>query len=232
MNAKTITSTDMWSPDLVGRTDLVLGSRVRCCDGPAGTLTRIVLDPVSGAVTHLVVLGRAGQRTLRLVPIHLVESAGDDIWLHCDRSAFEALEVAEGREYVPASDDGRRMDADWGLHEPFYWLGGAGMAGLGGMRVRPVRSPIPVENIPAGDVAIDHGARVHATDGVVGRVTGIVLDPDDEHVTYLLVGRGHPGARRRAAVPYAAVVTVDDGVRLSLTSEQVSALPALVAVSP
>jgi hypothetical protein len=124
MNAKTITSTDMWSPDLVGRTDLVLGSRVRCCDGPAGTLTRIVLDPVSGAVTHLVVLGRAGQRTLRLVPIHLVESAGDDIWLHCDRSAFEALEVAEGREYVPASDDGRRMDADWGLHEPFYWLTG------------------------------------------------------------------------------------------------------------
>jgi len=38
-----------------------IGEQVSCADGECGTLTRVVIDPLAKAVTHLVVESRHGR---------------------------------------------------------------------------------------------------------------------------------------------------------------------------
>ncbi len=71
----------------------------------------------------------------------------------------------------------------------------------------------------------DHA--LHATDSPVGRVRGFVVDPSDSHVTHVLLDEGHLWGKKRVAIPIATVVKVDDGVRLSVTKNQVRDLPAV-----
>ena len=76
-------------------TDFTIGSKVVCSDGACGELRRVVVNPVTRTLTHLVVEPRFQQGTGRLVPIDLVESAGHEVRLHCSMSEFHALEEAE-----------------------------------------------------------------------------------------------------------------------------------------
>jgi sporulation protein YlmC with PRC-barrel domain len=68
---------------------------------------------------------------------------------------------------------------------------------------------------------------VHATDGAVGRVRGLVIDPSDHRVTHVLLDEGHLWGQKRVAIPIGAVKDVDDGVRLSLTMDEVRDLPPI-----
>ncbi len=36
-------------------TPFVIGAKADCADGPCGTVTRVVIDPVAHSVTHLVI---------------------------------------------------------------------------------------------------------------------------------------------------------------------------------
>jgi sporulation protein YlmC with PRC-barrel domain len=51
-------------------TEFAMGAEASCADGPGGKVTRVIIDPATGTVTHLVIepknwLGAAG----RLVPL-------------------------------------------------------------------------------------------------------------------------------------------------------------------
>ena len=73
---------------------------------------------------------------------------------------------------------------------------------------------------------------VHASDGSIGRVQGLVIDPADRRVTHVLLQEGHLWGKHRVAIPIGAVTTVDvDGVRLSLTKDEVRALPPVELAS-
>ena len=69
------------------------------------------------------------------------------------------------------------------------------------------------------------GEHVHATDGAIGRVQGLVIDPGDHHVTHVLLDEGHLWGQKMVAIPVSAVTSVGDGVRLSLTKDEVRDLP-------
>jgi hypothetical protein len=81
------------------------------------------------------------------------------------------------------------------------------------------------DRVPEGRVQVCRGDRVHATDGAIGRVQGLLVDPSDDHVTHVLLDEGHLWGAKRVAIPISAVTRVDDGVRLSLTKDQVRDLP-------
>jgi len=66
---------------------------------------------------------------------------------------------------------------------------------------------------------------VHATDGAIGRVRGLVVDPRDHHVTHVLLDEGHLWGKKRVSIPISAVKGIDDGVRLNLTKDEVRDLP-------
>ncbi len=219
-----------------------IGSNVVCADGACGELRRVVVDPLKRTLTHLVVEPRHEVANGRLVPIELVESAGEDeIRLRCTTSEFDRLEDAEDRQFMPGAR------GEWGysqgqmLSQPYIGLGlglGLGMGGMGtGLGVSsfdPVPRPIITDRVPVGEVEVRRGDHVQATDGAIGRVQGLVVDPSDHHVTHFLLDEGHLWGQKRVAIPIGAVkeVTRDQGVLVKLTKDEVRDLPPVELEEP
>ena len=81
------------------------------------------------------------------------------------------------------------------------------------------------DSVPVGEVEVRRGEHVHATDGEIGSVEGLVTDPGNHHVTHVLLQEGHLWGSKEVAVPIGAVTGVQDGIQLSLTKKQVEDLP-------
>lgn len=214
-------------------TEFNIGSEVACSDGVCGELRRVVVDPVARAITHLVVEPRHRQGEGRLVPVDLVISAAKEIQLRCTRSDFDELEAAEEKQFLPGASGQWGYRQDQLLSMPYYGLGagGMGMAGLGvgGLGIGgmgPGPHEIINDRVPAGEVEVRRGEHVHATDGAIGRVQGLVMDPSDHQVTHVLLAEGHLWGHKTVAIPISAVERIDDGVvRISLTKDEVRDLP-------
>ncbi len=93
--------------------------------------------------------------------------------------------------------------------------------GLGGLNA-PMGGVAPVQAIvqdvvPLGKADVDRGDPVHALDGEIGRVQGLLVDPDDHRVTHVLLEEGHLWGRKKVSIPVSAVTGVENGIRLSLT---------------
>jgi sporulation protein YlmC with PRC-barrel domain len=213
-------------------TGFIIGSEVACTDGVCGDLRRVVVDPVARAITHLVVEPKHRRTAGHLVPIDLVASVGDDIQLRCTKSEFHALEDAEETRLLPGASGEWAYGQDQMHSLPYYQLAaGLGASGaLGGMGMRTLPTAphtVTSDRVPVGEVEVRRGESVHATDGAIGRVQGLVVDPSDHHVTHVLLDEGHLWGEKTVAIPIAAVDRVDVGVRLNLTKDQVRDLPAV-----
>jgi hypothetical protein len=57
-------------------------------------------------------------------------------------------------------------------------------------------------------------------------VSGLVVDPNDHHVTHVLLEQGHLWGKKEVTIPITAVKdVVDEGVRLNLARDEVRGLP-------
>jgi sporulation protein YlmC with PRC-barrel domain len=211
-------------------TEFTIGSEVACSDGVCGELTRVVVDPLARALTHLVVEPNRRRGTGRLVPVELVDSTADEIRLRCATSEFEALEDAEETRFLPGAS------GEWGYRQgemlslPYF---GLGMGGMGiGMGIGASPQAVTYDRVPVGEVEVLRGEHVHATDGPIGQVQGLVIDPGDHHVTHVLLDEGHLWGKKRVAIPISAVKDVSDGVRLKVTKDQVRDLPPVDLEDP
>ena len=209
-------------------TEFTIGSEVTCSDGVCGELTRVVVDPVARALTHLVVEPTNRQGIGRLVPVELVESTGEEIRLRCATSEFEALEDAEETRFLPGASGAWGYGQGQMLSMPYFGLGMGGM----GMGMGPGPQAVVYDRVPAGEVEVRRGEHVHATDGPIGQVQGLVIDPSDHHVTHVLLDEGHLWGKKRVAIPISVVQDVKDGVRLSVTKDQVRDLPPVDLTEP
>jgi len=203
-----------------------IGAEVTCSDGVCGELSRVVIDPVARVLTHLVVEPKHRRGQGRLVPIDLVDATAEQICLRCGKAELDTLEEAEETHFL-SEEAGERMGYGAGqtLAWPYYGLGGGmGGMGMGGMTNTPMI--IIEDRVPAGEVEVRRGEHVHATDGDIGHVQGLVIDPEDHHVTHVLLRKGHLWGEREIAIPIGAVKDVAaDGVRLNLTKDEVRGLP-------
>jgi hypothetical protein len=112
---------------------------------------------------------------------------------------------------------------------PYYGLGGGiGGIGVGGMGMAATPQAVTYDRVPPGEVEVRRGEHVHASDGNIGRVQGLVVDSSDHHVTHVLLEDGHLWGKRELAIPIGSVKEVSaDGVRLDLTKDEVRDLPAV-----
>jgi hypothetical protein len=95
-----------------------------------------------------------------------------------------------------------------------------------GMPLGPTHNEgIESDRVPVGEVQVRRGDQVHAADGVIGSVHGLVVDPADRHVTHILLQEGHLWGRKQVAIPIGTTSRVDAEIKVSLTKEQVAALP-------
>jgi sporulation protein YlmC with PRC-barrel domain len=217
-------------------TPFEIGAEVSCTDGVCGKVRRLEVDPASRAVTHLVVEPRHRRNSGRLVPVDLVDNTKGEIRLRCTLAQFEKLDPAEETNFVESSEKpGDAPDQLFYLSAvsgPLSLQGssGAWTEGQGwdrGGQHGPVRQTITYDSVPRGDVQVRRGDHVHATDGEIGLVEGLVIDPDDHQVTHVLLQEGHLWGRKEVAIPIRAVTSMTLDVRLNLTKQQVEDLPAV-----
>jgi len=206
--------------------EFAIGAEVSCSDGDCGKVSRVVVDPVARAVTHLVVEPKHRQGLGRLVPLDIIDASAGEVRLSCTMAAFEQLDSAEETQFIPGSSGYAAYGPEQVLSWPYYGLGGAtGMADGLGAETAGVSQTVTYDKIPLGEVGVRRGEHVHATDGAIGRVQGLVIDPRDRHVTHVLLQEGHLWGRKEVAVPISAVTNVEDGIQLSITKQDVQDLP-------
>ena len=196
-----------------------IGAHVDASDGRCGHLARVIFNPVADALTHLVVEPGHHEERAQLVPVDLVARVEDDlIRLNCTIKQFELLDAAEDIQFLPG-DPGA---GEYGPHAsvwPYYSLGGIGLP-LGHHH-----DPMFTDRVPLGEIEIRRGDPVHARDGWVGAVQGLVIDPADHHVTHVLLQEGHLWGRKQVAIPIGASNRADDELRVDLTKDEIEALP-------
>ncbi|MDA8316819.1 MAG: PRC-barrel domain-containing protein [Actinomycetota bacterium] len=208
----------------------MIGSVVSCEDGECGELERVLVAPGTDVVTHLVVEPTHRKGKGRLVPIDLVETAVTRaVRLRCTLAQFDELDPAEAEVIRGGiAVDWESQAAEQQVMERYWGSGNPGLEGperpTTGMRVE--QRAVGEDRIPDDAGEISQGQHVHAIDGPIGRVDGVVADAKDHRMTYVLLEEGHLWGRREIAVPVSAVkFVIDDGVHLSLTKEQVASLP-------
>lgn len=207
---------------MTGTERFTIGAVVSCSDGVCGHLTRVVVDPVARAVTHLVVEPTHRQGLGRLAPIDLATADDAGVRLACTLAEFSRLDSAEQTEFVPGTKGYEVYGPEQILSWPYYQLGDPV---INEDEAGQVSETVTYDAIPRGEVAVHPGDRVGAVDGEIGRVQGLVIDPGNNHVTHVLLQEGHLWGRKQVAIPITAVTSVEDGISVSLTKQEVENLP-------
>jgi sporulation protein YlmC with PRC-barrel domain len=203
-------------------TPFTIGSDAHCADGVCGEVTRVVVDPVAREVTHLAVEPKGRQGLARLVPLDLVEVTDGQLRLRCTLAEFEKLDSAEETQFVPGTRGYQAYGPEQVLAQPWFSLGAGAVPGE---MVSGVSETATYDAVPLGEVEVRRGEHVHATDGAIGQVEGLVIDPRNRHVTHVLLQEGHLWGRKEVAIPISAVTSVEDGIQLNITKQAVQDLP-------
>jgi uncharacterized protein YrrD len=197
------------------------GASVYTSDGDkAGHLHRVVIDPGSNEITHIVVQKGFLNHEDKVVPMEKVASAiQDEITLLCDSAELKEMSPYEISQYVPA-----RIAYDQGPHTfavpGMYW----------DSPDAPSEYYIAEESrhtIEDNLVALKEGAPVvSADDKQVGNVERVITDPASDEVTHFIITQGLL-LKSRKVVPIQHIELLeDDKVYLDLRTKEVENLPS------
>jgi len=203
--------------------DIPIGAKVECADGSCGKSVTIIVNPTTQKVTNLVVENKSlPHPNQRLVPFdQVVETTRNSIRLSCTQDELAAMDSFIKEQYIKSKgappavslyvSDG--FVSDW--YMPPYVTS-------------TVETLVEVERIPPGEMAARRGMHVAATDGNVGKLGELIIDPDSEHITHLVLLEGHPWGKKEVTVPISAIDHVaEDTVYLKLDKQAVGALPTV-----
>jgi sporulation protein YlmC with PRC-barrel domain len=194
-----------------------------------GRIDRVVLDPQTKEVTHLVVRKGLLLTEDKVVPVDLIGAATDKgVTLREDVSNLEALPVFEETHYIQATEAPPSTAPGDAL--PLYWDPRFG-------DVPPIAAADPStphvihvieeteQNIPEGTVALKEGAKVIAADGKqVGTVEQVLTDPRLDRATTLVIAQGLlVKERRRVPINWVSEVKEDE-IHLAVGSHTIDEL--------
>ena len=205
--------------------EFVIGTDVDCSGEACGQVAFIVVDPLARKLTHLIVAPDSAGEPSRLVPVTLVKRTRDGVELLCAPEEFQALEPAMETHFLRDVPGGWGPRSDQVLGWPFFAMapGGAGTAAAEPPMVPALQNQV---RVPPGEVLVHRGEQVHARDGWIGKVRGLVVDPADGAVTHVLLDEGHLWGRKQVAIPIGDVSDLrDEGVAVRLTKDEVRDLP-------
>lgn len=196
--------------------DIPINAPVQAADGPSGKISGLLINPISRAVTHIIVQEPGFLADEVLVPIAAVTaSAADSVTLSLTRDEVAKQRPINRADYLDAT----MIDV---------------VSPYGGLLAWPyaVDDPdaVPIERatIPEGEVEIWPGFDVHATDGRVGSVDELLVDARTSAVTGLVLREGHLWSARDVTIPADQIDRIDEGaVYLKLSKAEVGALPAV-----
>jgi uncharacterized protein YrrD len=203
-------------------------------DEKVGRIDRVVLDPKSNEMTHVVVQKGFLFVKDKVVPLDCVESATEErveLKEGCDDpNEFPDFEETH---YIPVEETGGSEARGHDGLDKLAWYypvpGGAwwrqrSLANPGISKPPYVRKT--EVNIPEGTVALEEGAKVVSSEGEhVGNIERVYADEEEQRVTHLLISKGLI-SKSRKLIPSMWVDSVrEDEVRLSIGERFVEKLP-------
>jgi uncharacterized protein YrrD len=213
------------------------GTDVLAADGQkVGEVDRVVLDPISKEVTHLVIEKGFLLKTEKVIPISVVGPATDETvtsWQQSDE--IDAFPDLVEEEYVAATrkdDLEMRERVPAGPARPLYpyppFVLPGEVSGRGMFRVPDYVMHVE-QNIPDGTVALEAGAHVVSSDGdTLGDIERILVDPETEYATHLVISEGFL-EKTRKLVPTSWIGRLgEDTVELTLEADVIHELPEYV----
>lgn len=192
-----------------------------------GTLERVVIDPETDEVSHLIVKEGFLFTEDKVIPIEMVElEVGERIALKETKQDLQYLPNYEESHYVRRDQlkDGEDIDIEatyW--YPPVHaWWRTSGY----------VAYPVPKfvikteKNIPEGTVALEEGAKVISVDGDhVGDIERVITEPDENRATHFVVSEGLI-LKHKKLIPSPWVRSVDeDEVHLNIKTDLFENLP-------
>lgn len=201
--------------------DIPVGAKVICSDGLCGRSTYVILNPVTENLTHFVVKETNLPYIERLVAIDEIQKSDPQhIYLRCTRSKFEKMEPFVETDFIHAN-----------LNEysvPYTYPPTTPLLVWPYMRLPDNVAIVRHEHIPPSELAVRRGAFVYATDGHVGEVDEFIVDPENGHITHLVLREGHLWGEKDISIPVSQIDRLDENdVYLKLNKFEIAALPAI-----
>ena len=166
--------------------EIPLDAQVECTDGVCGRSEYVLINPIIDDVTHVIVKEDSFPNIEYIVPVEFVtETINGTIQLRCSKVELEKMKPFIKTTFI----EGKVTDKNYGY--------GAAMLGMGPYYYAPyVTTLVPIEipkeelQIPVGELSMQRGTRVEATDGYVGHVDEFVVNPQSGHITHLVMREG------------------------------------------
>ena len=201
--------------------EIPLQAQVECTDGVCGRCVVVLVNPVLDQITHLVVREDSSSNTEYIVPVDVVTTTtADMIGLRCSKAELEQMDRFVQTHYIREKMPDYAGSGSYGMGSYYYWP-----------FVTPERTVnVPVEDlqIPPGELAVRRGTRVEATDGFVGKVDEFLVNPENGHITHLVMREGHLWGQKDVTIPLSAMAESRDGtVFLRLDKHQIESLPTV-----
>jgi sporulation protein YlmC with PRC-barrel domain len=199
--------------------EIPLQAQVECTDGICGLSVYVLINPLVDEVTNLVVR-ETSSNTEYIVPVDVMfTTIADTIRLRCSKAELGKMKPFVQTEFI----EEKVLDYA-GYRGGMYGMGSYYMPYV----TSEIRVPISAENqqIPPGELAVHRGTRVEATDGYVGKVDEFVVNPENGHITYLVMREGHLWGDKNVIIPVSAMEdNGDDTVFLNIDKHQIESLP-------
>lgn len=196
-----------------------------------GTLDRVIIDPNTREVTHIVVEKGFLFTTNKVVSMDNVDPGAEgNITLRTSEQDLNKFQDFEESEYV--SLDATDYPEGEGNVTPSYWYPPVNVAWWRtGMHMpypaMPVYTLSTRQNIPEGTVAMQEGAKVVSRDDKhVGNIEQLIVDSEDNRVTHFVISEGLL-FKERKLIPVLWISNIEENeVRLSVSSGTLERLPA------
>jgi sporulation protein YlmC with PRC-barrel domain len=205
---------------------LAIGSEAHFTDNKvAGEVKCVVVARKTRTVTDLVVEPKGREGLARLVPLDHVDASTGKIRLRYTEAEFKKLSAAEetlaeifGAGPVELVTEGWRPADDDRLV-------------VDGSKISPVRAAITGETdlvpwLRPNEDEEHRGDHVHATDGDIGQLRALCIDPGTHQVTHVhvLLKEGLLWRHKEVAIPSDEVSEFAAGIHLNISKQQVQDL--------
>lgn len=201
--------------------EIPLKAEVSCTDGVYGRSAYVLMNPILDQITHLVVKADASPHTEFIVPIDVISATTDDtIELQCSKAALERMNPFIQTRFIEEPVTEQLLPGSYGLGSYYYWPYVSSD--------KMMRVPVEDRQIPLGEVAVQRGTRVEATDGYVGKIDEFLVSPEGGHISHLIMREGHLWGQKDVTIPISAIGKTDEEImHLNLTKHQIESLPTV-----
>jgi uncharacterized protein YrrD len=224
-------------------------------DTHVGSIERVVMNPHTQEITHVIVEKGILFTTEKVLPVSLIASASEErVELREDAGKLEKLSDFKEKEFVPlAEEDAAQAYPGSDLATPVYWNPVVGTAWWVGSAyvdqpgtvakerakaekgeaadsvVAKTEEPMLEKteyNTPDQSVAIKEGASVYSSDGEhVGDVAEVLTDAQSNRATHFVIAQGVIFKEEKLIPTYWLDVVMPEEIRLLVGTRTLQQLP-------